>query len=65
MVSSPILRLPQQALLSQLARVNVPLLALQPTQHRAMWLRETRGKSLTMCSHEARPLAGPSGPTNG
>jgi len=37
---------------SQATRALVPLLALQPTQHRTMFSRVTMDASLMMCSHE-------------
>ena len=39
---------------SQSARCLVPLLALHPMQHRAMFSRVTMLASLTMCSHDGR-----------
>ena len=39
---------------SQLARCLVPLLALHPMQHRAMFSRVTTLASLMMCSHDGR-----------
>lgn len=37
---------------SQTLKGFVPLLALQPMQHLAMFVRVTRAASFTMCSHD-------------
>jgi len=49
---------PQYLELSQTARSLVPLLALHPMQHKAMFSRVTMFSSLMMCSQEGRERRG-------